>query len=88
MLKCLSIQGILYVDGWCNSIQTLFFKTAITLKLLLLIKLKHEIGLVWFKKLSFERFSGVCFQWNRGQADLVLCNFVWLEQLNAEHGIL
>ena len=41
--------------------------------------LKHDI------KKHFRQFTKtlrICFHWNTKHADLVMCNCVWLEQLN------
>ena len=39
---------------------------------------------------QFTKTLIICFQWNTTQEDLVMCNYVWLEQLNVcpKYGIL
>ena len=49
--------------------------------------LKHDIK-NYFR--HFTKTLSTCFQWNTAQADLVMCNYFWLEQLNvcAKYGVL
>ena len=35
----------------------------------------------YFRK--FTKTLSICFQWNTAHSDLVMCKYVWLEQLNA-----
>ena len=47
--------------------------------------LKYDI------KNYFRQFTkSICFHWNSTHEDLVMCKYVWLEQLNicAKYGIL
>ena len=39
---------------------------------------------------QFTKTLSICFYWNTTHTDLVMCNYVWLEQLNvcAKNGIL
>ena len=49
--------------------------------------LKHEIK-SYFRQ--FTKTLSFCFQWNITPTDLLLCNYVWMEQFNvcAENGTL
>ena len=39
---------------------------------------------------QFTKTLIICFQWNTKHTDLVMCNYIWLEELNvcAKYGIL
>ena len=41
--------------------------------------LKHEVKNFFS---YFTKTLSVCFKWNTTRTDLVMCNYVWLEQLN------